>query len=104
MKEFRPNEEMYLKDGCDIVNAIIESADISTEDGAKRALLDNASVISEEIRGVPYYPYALVEKVPSGIYPDCSEDRVWFYRWENGTYVPCERPERFNGVIGFTIG
>lgn len=33
MKGFRPNEEMYLKDGCDIVNAIIESADISTEDG-----------------------------------------------------------------------
>ena len=33
MKGFRPNEEMYLKDGCDIVNAIIECADISTEDG-----------------------------------------------------------------------
>lgn len=33
MKGFRPNEEMYLKDGCDIVNAIIESADISTADG-----------------------------------------------------------------------
>lgn len=31
MKGFRPNEEMYLKDGCNIVNAIIESADISTE-------------------------------------------------------------------------
>lgn len=75
-----------------------------TEDEAKDALQRNACVISEEICGVPYYPYALVEEVPSGIYPDCSEDRVWFYRWDNGTYVPCERPERFNGVIGFTMG
>jgi hypothetical protein len=33
MKGFKPNEEIYLKNGCDIVNAIIESADISTEDG-----------------------------------------------------------------------
>ena len=33
MKGFRPNEEMYLKDGCDIVNAVIEAADISTVDG-----------------------------------------------------------------------
>ena len=75
-----------------------------TEDGAKRALLDNASVISEEIRGVPYYDYALVEEVPAGVYPECSEDRVWFYRWDGATYVPCKRPERFNGVIGFTMG
>lgn len=75
-----------------------------TDDGAKRALLDNASVISEEALGVPYYDYALVEEVPADVYPDCSEDRVWFYRWENGTYVPCERPERFTGVVGFTIG
>lgn len=75
-----------------------------SEDGAKRALLDNAGVISEEVRGVPYYDYALVEEVPADVYPDCSEDRVWFYKWENGTYVPCERPERFNGVVGFTMG
>ena len=75
-----------------------------SEDGAKRALLDNASVISEEVRGVPYYPYALVEEVPQGVYPECSEERMWFYRWDNGTYVPCKRPERFNGVIGFTMG
>jgi len=75
-----------------------------TEDGAKRALLNNARVISEEVHGVPYYPYALVEEVPFGIYPDCSEGRVWFYRWEEGKYVPCERPERYNGVVGFTIG
>lgn len=71
---------------------------------AKDALQRNAGVISEEIRGVPYYPYALVEEVPRGIYPDCSEERVWFYRWENGTYVSCERPDRFNGVVGLTIG
>lgn len=75
-----------------------------TEDEAKRALLDNAGVISEEVRSVPYYPYALVEEVPFDIYPDCSEERVWFYKWDGATYVPCERPERFNGVIGFTIG
>lgn len=75
-----------------------------TEDGAKRALLNNASVISEEALGVPYYDYALVEEVPADVYPDCSEERVWFYRWEIGTYVPCERPERFNGLVGFTMG
>lgn len=29
---FKPNEELYLKDGCTIENAIIERADISTFD------------------------------------------------------------------------
>jgi len=29
---FKPNEELYLKDGCTIENAIIERADISTYD------------------------------------------------------------------------
>lgn len=76
----------------------------SYEDDAKRILLLNASVISEEIRGIPYYEYVLVERVPMGIYPECSEDRVWFYKWEEGKYVPCERPDRFSGVVGFTMG
>lgn len=55
----------------------------------------------------PYYPYALIEKVPEGPY-SCGmvgdEDDVKFFEWENGDYVEMERPKELKGTIGFTMG
>lgn len=56
---------------------------------------------------VPYYPYALIEKVAEGPY-SCgmvgdTED-VTFFKWVDGDYVEMERPKELKGTVGFTIG
>lgn len=56
---------------------------------------------------VPFYPYALIEKVYEGPY-SCGTmgdgDDVLFFEWKDGDYVPMKRPRELEGVIGFTLG
>ena len=86
----------------------------STLESAVENLHANAAVFAEEhsIDGserIPFYPYALIEKVPEGPYAcgtlgdiDCGD--VLFYKWDNGDYTEMPQPKELNGTIGFTMG
>lgn len=76
------------------------------KDTAIDSLVTNSGVIADSVGNAAYYPYALVEEVPNGIYPDCLEHRVWFFEWdrEKVRYVPSTRPKDWEGVVGFTMG
>ena len=76
------------------------------KDTAIDSLVTNSEVIAENVGNTAYYPYALVEEVPSGIYPDCLEPRVWFFEWNRdiNRYIPSVRPEGWEGIVGFTMG
>lgn len=84
----------------------------STLDAAIENLHANKSVIAETAMAcngveIPYYKYALIEKVPEGPYAcwmDNDDDAVKFFEWKDGDYVEMERPMEFKGVIGFTMG
>ena len=88
----------------------------STLESAVENLHVNKNVLAETVPcqledgttiDIPYYPYALIEKVPEGPYA-CGmagdEGDVMFFKWENGDYVGMERPKELNGIIGFTMG
>jgi hypothetical protein len=88
----------------------------STLESAVENLHANVAVFAEEdsidvsdgwSERIPFYPYALIEKVPEGPYA-CGmvgdEGAVMFFKWENGDYVEMERPKELNGIIGFTMG
>lgn len=51
-----------------------------------------------------YYFYAVIEEVLPGIYMHPRKE-LW-YKWnrDNETYEPCEKPERFKQVIGWSLG
>jgi len=87
-----------------------------TLESAIENLHTNVAVFSEEhsidvsdgwSECLPFYPYALIEKVPEGPY-SCGmvgdEDDVKFFKWENGDYVEMERPKELVGTVGFTMG
>lgn len=84
----------------------------STLDAAIENLHANKDVIAETMPdddGVdyPYYQYALIEKVPEGLYAcglENEDDAVKFFEWKDGDYVEMERPKELEGVVGFTVG
>lgn len=79
-----------------------------TLDDAINSLVNNSDVIAEVVEGVPFYPYALIEEVPKGIYPSMHEPRVWFYKWGTADgknqYMPSTRPNVLEGIVGLTMG
>lgn len=70
---------------------------------AIKAVEDNDLDISEE----GYYHYAVIEKVGPGFYNlsniDVEEHEIWF-RWRNGGYDNCFKPDQFKRTVCFGIG
>lgn len=48
------------------------------------------------------YTYLVIEEMEQGVHP-ISTLELW-YKWEDGKWVSCERPEEFLGTINFSIG
>lgn len=73
---------------------------------AEQTLIMNSSVLSEEVEGNPYYPYAVIEEVPMGIMSADDEGLVHFYDWDykNCKYKNCDIPAIYKGSVGFTMG
>lgn len=67
---------------------------------AEEALTQNIMDINE----CGYYPFAVIEAVPPGFYTYPREE-LW-YKWnrDSGVYEPCEKPERFKQVVGWSLG
>ena len=49
-----------------------------------------------------YYPYALIENVPEGLYKYDTEPQ-WF-KWDIDGYKQCDTPEEYKNTVGFGIG
>lgn len=67
---------------------------------AERAILNNACDMYED----GYYPYAVIEEIGPGMYPEVKKE-TWF-EWDTNkkAYVPCKKPELFKNVVSFSIG
>ena len=97
--------DRFLKDGVTHKRTIGWECTLGD---AINSLVNNSDVIAEVAEGVPFYPYALIEEVPKGIYPCMHEPRVWFYKWGTADgknqYVPSTRPKVLDGIAGLTMG
>jgi hypothetical protein len=71
-----------------------------TFEEAEQVLKENIMDINE----CGYYKYAVIEIVPPGIYTYPREE-LW-YKWnhEKDSYEPCPKPERFQQVVGWSLG
>jgi hypothetical protein len=51
-----------------------------------------------------HFPYAVIEKVPEGLYQ--YERMEWWYKWDTviGSYRLIEKPEEKKCIVGFGIG
>ena len=73
---------------------------------AKKILETNEGSLDE----AGYYPLAVIELTqPNRVYPAVFKLKgksQWWYRFNDKAdkYVPCRRPSRFKGVLGFGIG
>lgn len=67
---------------------------------ADEALRDNVMSLNE----CGHYPYAVIEPVLEGIYMHPREEHWYKFDREKGKYEPCEKPDRFKQVIGWSIG
>lgn len=48
------------------------------------------------------YKYAVIEQVKPGLYQ--YDMNPTFFEWKNGGYVKIKRPQKWEGICGFTIG
>ena len=64
------------------------------------ALRDNVMDINE----CGYYPYAVIEPVEEGIYMHPREEHWYRYNKEKDQYEPCEKPDRYKQVVGWSLG
>ena len=67
---------------------------------ADKVLLNNYGDVYED----GYYPYAIIEQVPQGLYPIC--ETALFYRWDKDKkrYIQIEKPEELKHIINYSIG
>jgi len=67
---------------------------------AEQWIKDNVLNINE----CGYYPYAVIEPVTEGIY--CYPRKEYWYKFnsEKDSYEPCEKPERFKQIVGWSLG
>lgn len=49
-----------------------------------------------------YYTHVVIENFLSGIYAKCIGEK-WF-EWQNGKWMPCNKPESERCIINFAIG
>lgn len=67
---------------------------------AEEALKKNIMDINE----CGYYPFAVIESVSPGIYM-YPRDEFWYkFNRKTEEYEPCEKPERFKQIIGWSLG
>ena len=71
-----------------------------TFEEAEEALKENVMDINE----CGYYPYGVIEIVPPGIYTYPREELWYFFNKDKGVYESCEKPERFQQVVGWSLG
>lgn len=59
---------------------------------------------SLDINECGYYPFAVIEPLEQGIYQYPREE--FWYKWnrEKDQYEPCEKPDRFKQVCGWSLG
>jgi len=67
---------------------------------AESWLKDNVMDINE----MGYYPFAVIEPVEEGIYMHPHVEHWYQYDKEKNQYEPCEKPERYKQVIGWSLG
>lgn len=67
---------------------------------AEQALTQNIMDINE----CGYYPFAVIEVLHPGFYVYPREE-LW-YKWNRyaGVYEPCDKPDRFKQVCGWSLG
>ena len=49
-----------------------------------------------------YYQYAVIENIPEGLYQYDFEPV--FFKWDNGEFKKCDRPEGLENICGLSIG
>lgn len=71
-----------------------------TLEEAQEAVNDNNCDINED----EYYPYAVIEKVDSGIFTFPREE--WWYHWNNikEGYVQIVKPDKFARICLWSLG
>ena len=69
-------------------------------DSAEYALVNNILDIYEE----GYYPYAVIEEIEPGFYAYPRKELWYHWNRETGKYEPCEKPERFQQIAGWSLG
>jgi len=72
----------------------------NTLDEAIERVVSNVMDINES----GYYFYAVIEELLPGVY--CYPRKEYWYKWEKeiNTYIPCEKPQRFKQVVGWSLG
>lgn len=63
-------------------------------------VMENACDISEE----GFYRYAVIEEVKPGIYTFPRKEYWFFWNKDTEAYSPCEKPEKFRQIVGFSLG
>ena len=67
---------------------------------ADEALRENVMDINE----CNYYPYAVIEPVIEGIYCHPRKEHWYKFNRQKDQYEPCEKPDRFKQIIGWSLG
>ena len=84
----------FLAGGCRAVGYAHTMAD------ANNWVVENACDINE----CGYYPYAVIEEVEEGIYSFPRIEHWYEYNKDNGTYMPCEKPDRYKSTVCWGLG
>lgn len=71
-----------------------------TFNDADKWLRDNIMSLNE----LGYYPFAVIEPVTEGIYSFPRKEYWYKFNKEKERYEPCEKPERFKQVVGWSLG
>ena len=69
----------------------------STLEDAKYIIVHNLGDIHETC-----YEYALIEGIPSGLYPNILKE-TWF-QWQDNKYVEVPKPDKFRCICNWGIG
>lgn len=67
---------------------------------ADRAVKENVMDINE----CNYYPYAVIEPVTEGIYCHPRKENWYKFNRQKKVYEPCEKPDNFKQIIGWSLG
>ena len=57
-----------------------------------------------DINECGYYPFAVIEAIPEGIYSYPREEHWYKWNREKDQYEPCEKPDRYKMVQGWSLG
>lgn len=73
------------------------------------SLIENTSLISEEVDNVPYYKYAIIEEIPQGLYGisnKSDENICMFFKYDEkySIYRETYRPKSLESVLSLWVG